>query len=401
MKKIKCAAISLVFIVIMSNIVVGASANYYTSYSDILLVQIGQDKVLDETCSVIVEEIQNRNTNKEAQYRQAIEEIGELPTFPTLLIEVDLQNVADKNHILTIKRIQVSLSELEEGILEKYKTVVLIIVGHGTQDGLSDKKNIMPWEVVQEVIEDKKAELTFIASCFGGKATHDVNNAYGFVGVVDFQVASYVALSILFDAMGESSLSEVYYNLAISRFFLLVFNPEYGKYLRIVGGGGGGGGGGYTPYLSDIELTAIIMEFVVLFMAVMFNFACSGSAVLTWYQKIAAYFLVAGGLGILYAIAAYWDGEMSDEVFEVYLIAYTVEFVGYARNAFYDMSSVDRVVLIALGVLSAILLFGEAALDTLCAGAVTALKWVIAILSVIAIIQHKDREATDYNDYIG
>ncbi|MHA1901969.1 MAG: hypothetical protein ACTSWX_09380 [Promethearchaeota archaeon] len=133
----------------------------------------------------------------------------------------------------------------------------------------------------------------------------------------------------------------------------------------------------------------------------MFDFACSGIVILTWYQKIAAYILVAGSFGIIYTIANYVDGQMSDDAFKVYLLTYTVEFIGHAIDAFNDMSAGDKVVLIVLGICSGILLFGEAALDVLCSGIVTALKWVVAILSIIAIIQHKDREATDNNDYIG
>ncbi len=72
---------------------------------------------------------------------------------------MDLQKIANKNHLLVIKRIQVSLSELEGGILEKYQTAILIIIGHGTPDGLSDKKDTMTWDVVQEVIEEKDARV--------------------------------------------------------------------------------------------------------------------------------------------------------------------------------------------------------------------------------------------------
>ncbi|MHA1919948.1 MAG: hypothetical protein ACTSWX_09405 [Promethearchaeota archaeon] len=351
--------------------------------------------MLDETCRVIVEEIQNRNTNKNVLYQQAIEEIRELPTFPTLLMEVDLQNVADKNHILTINRIQVSLSELEEGILEKYKTAVLIIVGHGTQDGLSDKKNIMPWEVVQEVIEDKKAELTFIASCFGAKATHDVNNAYGFVGEVDFQVASYVALSILFDAMGESSLSKVYYNLAISRFFLLAFNPEYGKYLRIVGGGGGGG---YTPFLSSTESGYWYVMIMITCLMLLMNLAISAVMKVTIMELMQFNVIIGGGAMVLSLTLLITDditfGEAAAQV-----IGCFVDFLGFFINWIFNSATPEQKALFAGAfVLSLIAFIAE---NSISAFAAAIISVVLSIATFIAISYSIEQDKTDYNDYVG
>ncbi len=100
----------------------------------------------------------------------------------------------------------------------------------------------MTWDAVQEVIEEENARLTFIASCFGGKATQDLNNAYGFAEDVDYRVATYVILDLLFNSLGESSVGDTYYNLALNRFFFVLSNPESGGYLKIIGGGGGGGG---------------------------------------------------------------------------------------------------------------------------------------------------------------
>ncbi len=110
MKKIKCVVTSLVFIVVMSNIVVGASAMFNTSQSDILIVQVGQDDVLEKTCNMIIDEIQNRNLKKENQYQQAITEMSEVPTFPTLTSKENLQELANENHILSIIFINSSIN---------------------------------------------------------------------------------------------------------------------------------------------------------------------------------------------------------------------------------------------------------------------------------------------------
>ena len=234
MKKIKCVATSLVFIVVMSNIVVGASAIFNTSQLDILIVQVGQDDILEETCSVLIAEIQNRNLEKKTQYEQAIMEMSEIPDFPTLTSKVNLQKLANENHILTIKQVVVSISELEDGILEKYQMAVLILVGHGTPDGLSDEKEIMTWAFVQKVIEEKDAAITFIASCYSEIAAQNSDKVYGFTQEIDFEVAAYVILYLLFGAFGENSLSDTYYNKALDRFFLLLENPELNQYLGFV-----------------------------------------------------------------------------------------------------------------------------------------------------------------------
>ncbi len=254
------------------------------------------------------------------QYEKSIEEIQNVPNFPTVNLKVNLNKLARENHILNVEYIQVSITELENGILDNYFTTILIIVGHGTPDGISDKNDEMAWDSVHDLIEDEKAELSIIASCFSEKATQELKSVYGFAEEIDFEVASFIALTMIFRAIGEKQLGDQYYSLALIRFLNVLSNPECGKNL------------GIGPMETEYWILYIIVNFVQLLVGIAFD--PSGSFI----QKVMQVALVnlgaMGFVGIINTFILFFLGSISFTTFVSTILGLLLDFVGYIWTAF-------------------------------------------------------------------
>ncbi|MHA1521707.1 MAG: hypothetical protein ACTSRK_16125 [Promethearchaeota archaeon] len=397
MKKVKFAAISLALIILVSNIAVVVSSTSTNSQSDILIVKIGKDKILDGTSSLIFDEIQNRNMINEEHYKQAITEINQLPNFPTLISEVNLETLAYENRVIKVNLIQVSISELEDGVLEKYQTTMLIIIGHGSPDGLSDKKDSMAWDVVQDLIGEENAEVTFIASCFGEKATQNIENAYGFVGEIDNQVASYITLSFIFHAFGEPSLSDVYYLLAIKRFFFIKTNPEYGRYLYF--DIGDGGGGGYTPYVSNAELMEIMARLATTVLIISFNVYLSIFD--PWIIFIVEEMISTNWGNLSVNLSKFVLGQIDIDVFITSMVLCLGDFGEILVEAFSAQTTAHQIVLIGLLGIAVIAQLLEWFVEAASGGAAMVAEWVLYAALITNIIWDWYDESKDYNDVPG
>ncbi|KKM27920.1 hypothetical protein LCGC14_1569920, partial [marine sediment metagenome] len=108
--------------------------------------------------------------------------------------------------ILDTNVIQISVESLENGILDSYKTQVLIIIGHGSEEGLNGENDKIPWDDVEKIITDNSAKYSIIASCFSERATKDLPNAIGFPNIIDGIVAANIISAILFKMVGETTL---------------------------------------------------------------------------------------------------------------------------------------------------------------------------------------------------
>ena len=246
-KKLRISVIIIISLLLVgTNIVSIANASVpTTSYSDVLLVQLGDDSIIEETTQIIMDNLttetnicyKNLKNRKEEEYGEKL--YGMVGT--TSEINFGQLNIIAPR-ILDINVIQISVESLENRILESYKTQVLIIIGHGSEEGLIGENDKILWDDVEKIITDNSAKYSIIASCFSERATKDLPNAIGFPNIIDGIVAANIFSTIIFKMLGETTLMKNCLNNALKRYMYININPKSAQILYFDDGGGGGGG---------------------------------------------------------------------------------------------------------------------------------------------------------------
>ena len=207
--------------------------------------------------------------------------------------------------------IQISVESLENGILENYKTQVLIIIGHGSEEGLKGENDKILWGDVKKIITDNSAKYSIIASCFSEIATKDLPNAIGFPNIIDGIVAANIVSAILFKMLEETTLMKNCLNNALKRYMYININPKFAQILYLDGGGGGGG----SPpppsgqYFSSTEIGYYVIAFVILTLVCMINAVIPRDA--NWAIKLFGAFSVYGAASYLTTFAYYGAGMVT------------------------------------------------------------------------------------------
>ncbi len=309
-----------------------------------------------------------------------------MATYPILTPEVKLQNIIKENYNLNFKEIQVSISDLEDGILDKYDTSILIIVGHGTPDGLSDNIEEMDWEDVNELITNENAQLTFVASCYGENAIQNLKNGFGFPGEVDSQFAAYFVLSSLFRAMNENSICDEYFSLALNRLYVVLSNPEYSKNLRAFA---------YENLSSDYELPFHMIVFLLFIV----NFFVFGAPIFEDGGLLLAITVGFFNLPLLIlSFALFFSGDMTIVSFVGVVLGFLSSLLGSLPDFIDSIADVYNWNWLSIAFYTAIVVANIALYTNPASGTV---KIIATIASGAAMLALLVIDGTDYNDWVG
>jgi len=232
----------VVLLIAVCFIMLGSSVYIANSFvipvtSDILVLQVGDDDDLDETSELIVKNLERRNKliaqEEEHEEQQKFNQLDLL--YSTSNIDVGkLTWTANRPILLDIDVLEVSVKDLENGILDKYQTKVLIIVGHGTPEGLEDKNNNMNWDKVEDLLNKNSASFSILASCYSASIIKNVPNAFGFPNIIDGIIAAHITSALILKMLDEVSLANELMDLALNRFIELQINPELLMPLRFI-----------------------------------------------------------------------------------------------------------------------------------------------------------------------
>jgi len=327
-KKIRIFTIAIIFLLMTTSIVSIVKAFVPTTYySDVLLVQIGDDPIIEETTQIIIDNLNDRNEHlleepEKRKDRVCIQNIYGM--FCTISeIKISQPNIYE-SRILDINVIQISVESLKKDILENYETQVLIIVGHGSEEGLKDEKDKMLWDDVGKIITNNSAKYSIIASCFSERGTKDLPNALGFPNIIDGIVAANIVSAILFKMLGETTLMKNCLNNALKRCLYININPNSAQIL----------------YFSDIELGFYVVQFVVLILLTMLNVVIPIDT--HWAQRLFYQLITYGAADIIFIFAYFAQGWIEFGVMISNLTQFFSQILNELLNIFWSESLLEQ-----------------------------------------------------------
>jgi len=388
-KKLRISVIIISLLLVGTNIVSIANAGVpTTSYSDVLFVQVGDDSIIEETTQIIMNNLNDRNERllQELEKQEKEEYVEKLYGMIGTTSEINFGQLnIIGSRILDINVIQISVESLENGILESYKTQVLILIGHGSEEGLKVENDKILWDDVEKIITDNSAKYSIITSCFSERATKDLPNAIGFPNIIDGIVAANIVSAILFNMLEETTLMKNCLNNALKRYMYININPKSAQIL-------------YpiidpppdpppdsplpppVPYFSDVELGFYIAEFVILILATLINVYIPAS--LPWAQKLFIQLMAFGAMEYIFLFAYYAAGYISEGAMLAALVEFFSLILSQIIAVYWSVDIWQQILMI--------ITFGVGFLLTLLeliysAGSIVALKYGLMAVAFVAL----------------
>ena len=281
------------------------------------------------------------------------------------------------SRILDINVIQISVENLENGILESYKAQVLIIIGHGNEEGLKGENDKILWDDVEKIITDNSAKYSIIASCFSERATKDLPNAIGFPNIIDGIVAANIVSAILFKMLEETTLMKNCLDNALKRYMYININPKSAQILYPIIENPDPPPG---PYFSGVELGFYVAEFVILILATLINVYIPAS--LPWAQKLFIQLMAFGAMEYIFLFAYYAAGYISEGAMLTALAEFFSQILSSIIAVYWAVDIWQQILMI--------ITFGAGFLLTLLeliysAGSIVALKYGLMAVAFVAL----------------
>ncbi len=176
-----------------------AGINDSPTTSDILLVQVGQDQATEIASNIIEDNIAQRNADAQDAYasQNSVMQAAQA-TRPCTSIKLRRQ--------LDLHKLVVSAETLKARIMT-FRATMVVVVGHGSEQGIEEGGQIQDWSEVVSSISVAKPKRTVFATCYGENAASLLDGSFGFGGAIDARVAGYLSSAIVLGAYDGSSTS--------------------------------------------------------------------------------------------------------------------------------------------------------------------------------------------------
>lgn len=204
------------------------SSDAYSSYDEVLILQVGRSESI-ETTAGIVESYLN-------SYRQEVSDEDASQSSVCKLNDMDFGTIACSSAVQTLKlipttsRIRVSLGDslLE---LNQRRAAIVVVVAHGTPEGIVDGTHQIGWRELTDHLGQLEPHFVLFSTCYGGKASEFLENSWGFEGPIDARIAGLVISGMLISGLGGqgSNTGKVILDEFLTRVSLLesgVLEPE-------------------------------------------------------------------------------------------------------------------------------------------------------------------------------
>lgn len=168
---------------------------------DVLILQIGEDDAVDIATREIEEAFSRRN---KAVLERAMDTLAR-PMFDYATWYIIAPS---PRAILKTEIVGISLNELESTASE-YRARLIVVVGHGTEDGMQDEYDAASWFEVAEGVSAAKPYASIFTSCYGSKGAELLDRSFGFAGVVDAIASARLASAIALAAFDGRTSSHV------------------------------------------------------------------------------------------------------------------------------------------------------------------------------------------------
>ncbi len=167
--------------------------------TDVLIASIGNDYALDIATMTLMKEL----TAKAPQPLIAPIELTGGQTLTPRPLSIAVLSSSLENG-LKIARINVAPNHFSSA-LRQYNPKVLIIVGHGTPQGITSptQNGLLTWQEIGESLQDSNIASVNVAACYSSTLKQYASVDIVFEGLVDVRLASlFIATTILYSIYG-------------------------------------------------------------------------------------------------------------------------------------------------------------------------------------------------------
>ncbi|TFG32592.1 hypothetical protein EU528_03105 [Candidatus Thorarchaeota archaeon] len=174
----------------------------HTTNDDVLIVTFDQDDATRKAKRIIEYSVELRNDalNKPSSSIASIDQ-------PTKQVEDTTLNPK-----IRMSSISVSADNYENA-LGKHRTSVLVIVAHGSEEGIIDQDEIISWSEITERVSEMDPSRVIIAACHSSTPAASLSDGFGFAGSVDARMAAYLTSALLLSSFdGFSKLAGSHFN---------------------------------------------------------------------------------------------------------------------------------------------------------------------------------------------
>ena len=204
-------AIAMLLVVISSNVSVLyltiQETNSVPYSEDVLILQIGNSPEVASASEILVSNLGVYNEGLSAAMSDSFSNgISNSMLMGRISVTRSVIMVESKQ-LLTTRKATTDLDHLES-VLIRNRATVLIIIGHGTPNGLIDESDTMSWNQLASEIQKTNTKIPVILACYSSAIQKYLPSAIGMDGELDASLGA-IALSALVVSIYGGGSSDV------------------------------------------------------------------------------------------------------------------------------------------------------------------------------------------------
>ena len=229
-KFLRILAFVIILIVVSSNMSIWfmtiKEARNAPTYEDVLIVQIGNSPEVVCASELLVKNLDNYEGGIHRKHTTT----SNLDNTNFIALE-SLSITSSITHMdlirdIRVKKIVANINDLNSVLIRNYAGV-LIIVGHGTPNGLVEGTDSLAWSLLAAEIKRTEPKIPAILSCFSSEIQKYLPSAVGFSGEIDASLGAIALSALVVSAFnGKSSDTTQYTQQFINRMIVLEQNPD-------------------------------------------------------------------------------------------------------------------------------------------------------------------------------
>ncbi|WP_371806668.1 hypothetical protein [Candidatus Lokiarchaeum ossiferum] len=209
-----------------------------TQPTNVLILQLGDEETLDDETSLLTTNINLFNENeielsneRVDQYWDAQERYGYLNNKPLVCFPAEHFAEISTPQKINFDVMKIDILEFNSKFVHELNAQIIIIVSHGNENGLYDENSEVSWDKTNVILSSKSDSYNIISACYSSKAMQSADNIVGFESEIDYEIAAYLSLGIVFMKFGIENMENTFLNMMIDRYFLIQDDPSLIKTL--------------------------------------------------------------------------------------------------------------------------------------------------------------------------
>jgi hypothetical protein len=203
-RRVRIAAITVTLLVLMSNasiVAMGISAFAgLPIQEDVLILKLGKSKEVVSASAILEENLNSHNHIVEAQWNS--DERRVISPYCATQRTTSITTRSARSSI-DYKVSDVSIDSFAD-TLGAHQASFLVVVAHGSSEGLTDYRSSATWEEIAHSIENERVDIPLFLSCYSSEIEEYLPDAIGFPGEIDSQIAAIALSASIVAALGGS-----------------------------------------------------------------------------------------------------------------------------------------------------------------------------------------------------